>query len=62
MQDQRAAGTVSEARPELSIWGRLVLIATMFVGRLSSLTLVLALAARADRPSYRHAPDTCKIG
>lgn len=48
--------------PELSIWGRLVLIATMFVGRLGPLTLVLALAARAARPSYRYAPDTCKIG
>jgi trk system potassium uptake protein TrkH len=48
--------------PELSIWGRLVLIGTMFVGRLGPLTLVLALAARAERPNYRYASGTCKIG
>lgn len=48
--------------PELSIWGRFIVMATMFVGRLGPLTLVLALAARADRPNYRYASGTCKIG
>lgn len=48
--------------PELSIWGRFIVMATMFVGRLGPLTLVLALAARAERPNYRYASGTCKIG
>ena len=60
-----AFGTVGSSTgvtPEMSIWGRLVTTAAMFVGRVGPLTLVLALAARADRTNYRYAVDTCKIG
>jgi trk system potassium uptake protein TrkH len=48
--------------PELSPAGRLIVTATMFVGRLGPLTLVVALAARERRTSYRWAEEGVKIG
>jgi trk system potassium uptake protein TrkH len=48
--------------PETTTAGRLLLILSMFVGRLGPLTLVLALAARTRRTTYGWAEETIKIG
>jgi trk system potassium uptake protein TrkH len=48
--------------PEVSPWGRGVLILAMFTGRLGPLTLALALAAR-ERPARYHWPEeSIKLG
>jgi trk system potassium uptake protein TrkH len=60
-----ALGTVGYSTgitPETSPAGRVILIVTMFVGRLGPLTLVLALAARARRSTHRWTEETIKIG
>ena len=48
--------------PELNTVGRLILIVTMFVGRLGPLTLALALAARTRPSPVRYAPETVRLG
>ena len=48
--------------PELPDPARLVLVATMFAGRLGPLTLVLALASRARRVAARPAAESLRIG
>ena len=48
--------------PETTAAGRVVLILTMFVGRLGPLTLFVALAARERQPPYRWPAETVKIG
>ena len=48
--------------PTLSVAGQLILVVAMFVGRLGPLTLVLALAARERRPTYRWLEEGVKIG
>ncbi len=53
-----STGITTEASPD----GRAILIAAMFVGRLGPLTLVLALAARGRRATYRWTEETIKIG
>jgi trk system potassium uptake protein TrkH len=48
--------------PDLPDAAQLLMTATMFVGRLGPLTLVLALAARAQMVPYRPAVETMRIG
>jgi trk system potassium uptake protein TrkH len=48
--------------PDLSPVGRVILILTMFAGRLGPLTLVLALAARERRTVYHWPEEAIKIG
>jgi trk system potassium uptake protein TrkH len=48
--------------PELGPVARLILVAAMFAGRLGPLTLVLALAARRQRVSFRPAVESIRIG
>ena len=48
--------------PDLGVDARLLLIVTMFIGRLGPLTLVLALSSRARRVPYRPAVETVRIG
>ncbi len=48
--------------PELNAAARLVLVVTMFIGRLGPLTLALALAARARPSPVRYAPETVRLG
>jgi len=48
--------------PHLSLAAHLILIFTMFAGRLGPLTLALALASRERRPSYRLPEEGVKIG
>ena len=60
-----AFGTVGASRgitPELSDLARAVIIVAMFIGRLGPLTLVVALAARQRRVSYRPAVESIRIG
>jgi trk system potassium uptake protein TrkH len=48
--------------PEQSTSGRLVLIATMIVGRLGPLTLAYALARRAEPPRLRYGEESVRVG
>lgn len=48
--------------PEQSPLGQLVLIATMFVGRLGPLTLAVALARRAEQSRLRYGEEAVRIG
>ena len=60
-----AFGTVglsTGVTPELSGWGHLILIITMFVGRLGPLTIGLAMARRRERDLYRFAQEQVTIG
>jgi trk system potassium uptake protein len=60
-----AAGTVGASTgitTELPDPARLIVTATMFVGRLGPTTLVLALAARARPVPYRPAVESVRIG
>ena len=60
-----AFGTVglsTGVTPDLSDWGHLILIITMFVGRLGPLTIGLAMARRRERDLYRFAQEQVTIG
>lgn len=48
--------------PELSLAGRLLITATMFIGRLGPLLLVLSLAQRQQPSTYRYPQDEVRIG
>ena len=47
---------------ELSRWGHMILIATMFIGRLGPLTLALAMVQRGEVGLYRYAQERVTIG
>jgi trk system potassium uptake protein TrkH len=60
-----AFGTVglsTGATPELSAVGKVVIIGTMFVGRLGPLTLALILAPGEKKEVYRYMQERVKIG
>jgi trk system potassium uptake protein TrkH len=60
-----ALGTVGASTgitPQTDTVARIVLIVTMFAGRLGPLTLVLALAARSRPVSHRPAVESIRIG
>jgi trk system potassium uptake protein TrkH len=46
----------------LSSWGHLILIATMFVGRIGPITIGIALAQRTHRDVYRYPQERVTIG
>ena len=48
--------------PQLSVAGRLIITATMFIGRLGPLTLALSLIQRQHHVNYRYPTDTVRIG
>ena len=48
--------------PEFSKVGKLILIATMFIGRIGSLTLVLALRKKSTKHSYKFPEERVMIG
>jgi trk system potassium uptake protein TrkH len=48
--------------PQLSIAGRLIITATMFIGRLGPLTLALSLIQRQHHVNYRYPTDNVRIG
>ena len=60
-----AFGTVglsSGITPDLSSWGRVILIFTMFIGRIGPLTLGLAMAQGTEVDMYRYAQERVTIG
>ncbi|MFH1382093.1 MAG: TrkH family potassium uptake protein [Chloroflexota bacterium] len=60
-----AFGTVglsSGITPSLSTIGQLIIVATMFIGRLGPLTLTLALVQRQKSTAYRYSKETVRIG
>lgn len=48
--------------PSLSLAGRIVIIVTMFVGRLGPLTMALALVQRQRMAKYRYPQETVRTG
>ncbi|HNU74536.1 MAG: Potassium/sodium uptake protein NtpJ [Deltaproteobacteria bacterium ADurb.BinA179] len=48
--------------PRMDVQGKLLIIVTMFVGRVGILTLVYLVAARKHAPSYRYAEENILIG
>ena len=48
--------------PELTPWGKSIIIGTMFVGRIGPLTIALALGQRQRRAIYRYAQERVRIG
>lgn len=56
------AGLSTGITPDLSPAGRVIVSLTMFAGRLGPLTLVLALAARERRTTFRWPEEGVKIG
>jgi trk system potassium uptake protein TrkH len=56
------AGLSTGITPNLSPTGQVILMFTMFAGRLGPLTLVVALAARRHRGSYHWADEAVRIG
>ena len=64
-QTVSAFGTVGLSTgltPDLSSIGHLILIITMFVGRLGPLALVLAMAQSAEGDNYRYAQERVTMG
>lgn len=60
-----AAGTVGLSTgltDQLSRWGQVILIATMFVGRIGPLTLALYMVMRGQVTQYRYARERITLG
>lgn len=57
-----ASGLSSGLSPELSGWGKIVLIISMFVGRVFPLSIVLLMLATAKREPYAYATERVTIG
>jgi trk system potassium uptake protein TrkH len=47
---------------ELSRWGKLILIFTMFIGRVGPLALGLAMTQISQKENYRHTQERVTIG
>ena len=56
------AGLSMGITPGLSVAGKLLIIVTMFVGRVGPLTVALALAQRDQPARYRYPEGRVKIG
>ncbi|MBD3185151.1 Trk family potassium uptake protein [Candidatus Poribacteria bacterium] len=48
--------------PNLSFWGKIVIITTMFIGRIGPLTLALAIGQRQERVDYEYPDEAVMIG
>jgi trk system potassium uptake protein TrkH len=48
--------------PELSLAGKILIVMTMFAGRLGPLTLTLALVKRQQTAKYRNSKEIVRIG
>jgi len=48
--------------PSLSAWGKIIIIATMFAGRVGPLTLALTVALQHDKDRYLYPEDKIMIG
>jgi potassium uptake TrkH family protein len=64
-EEVSAFGTVGLSRgvtPYLSAPGKLVIIFSMFLGRVGPLTLLLAIAQRKQRPEYKYPEENVMVG
>ena len=48
--------------PLLTVWGKMMLIILMVLGRLGPLALALALTPREEPTPYRYAQERVRIG
>jgi trk system potassium uptake protein TrkH len=48
--------------PQLSTWGKLIIIATMYLGRVGPLTVFIAMARRRDEALYEYPSATIVVG
>ncbi len=48
--------------PNLTPLGKIIIMITMFVGRVGPLTLALALAMRREKLSFRYPEETLMVG
>ncbi len=55
-------GLTTGITPELSIAGKIIVVFTMFIGRLGPLTLTLALTGRQQPSSIHYPKETVRIG
>ena len=55
-------GLTTGLTPDLMRWGHLILVATMFLGRLGPLSLALTMVQRANGDLYRYAQERVTIG
>jgi trk system potassium uptake protein len=60
-----AFGTVglsTGVTPGLTDWGKIIIICTMFIGRVGPLTLALAIALRSEKVEYRYPEEKLMVG
>jgi trk system potassium uptake protein len=55
-------GLTTGITPSLSIGGKLIIIATMFIGRLGPLTLAMSLSRAQQKSLFRYPKDSVRIG
>jgi trk system potassium uptake protein len=48
--------------PELTNWGKLIIVCTMFIGRVGPLTLALAIAMKGEKIEYRYPEEKLMVG
>ncbi|WP_017730755.1 TrkH family potassium uptake protein [Nafulsella turpanensis] len=48
--------------PQLSFWGRIIIIMSMFIGRIGTLTLALAFISRVDTQDYKYPKAHIMVG
>jgi trk system potassium uptake protein len=48
--------------PTLTDWGKVIIILTMFIGRVGPLTLALAIAMRSEKIEYRYPEEKLMVG
>ncbi|TSA55687.1 TrkH family potassium uptake protein, partial [bacterium] len=48
--------------PTLTDWGKIIIIFTMFIGRVGPLTLALAIAMRSEKVEYRYPEEKLMVG
>ena len=48
--------------PLLTVWGKIMLMAVMVMGRLGPLALALALTPQKEGAVYRYAQESIRIG
>jgi len=48
--------------PTLTDWGKIIIILTMFIGRVGPLTLALAIAMRSEKIDYRYPEEKLMVG
>jgi trk system potassium uptake protein len=48
--------------PVLTDWGKIIIIFTMFIGRVGPLTLALAIAMRSEKVEYRYPEEKLMVG